>query len=124
MPAGAQYRNGVPPARHAHVLLMRGQLILERFFPGICHDLVAAGGIEFDATRNLAWLTPAGWGARFTSGLLAVSTTRSLLEWTVRRRLRRQPEVEFRDGFAVLGLVRAADRPAVAAVRLHGRTPI
>jgi flavin-dependent dehydrogenase len=122
LPDTPEYRVGVPQARHAHVLLTRGQVILEELFPGIRRQLVDAGGVEFDAARDLAWLTPAGWGARFTSGLIAVATTRALLEWTVRRRLREFPEVRIRDGIVVRGLVRSDDGHAVSGVRLAGQT--
>jgi flavin-dependent dehydrogenase len=36
-------RKGVPQARHVHALLLRGQAILERLFPGLQRDLAAAG---------------------------------------------------------------------------------
>jgi 2-polyprenyl-6-methoxyphenol hydroxylase-like FAD-dependent oxidoreductase len=120
LPDTPDYRVGVPQARHAHVLLTRGQIILEQLFPGIQHQLVDAGGIEFDVARDVAWLTPAGWGVRYPSGLIGVSTTRALLEWTVRRCLREHPEVRIRDGVVVRGLVRSADGSAVNGVRLGG----
>jgi 2-polyprenyl-6-methoxyphenol hydroxylase-like FAD-dependent oxidoreductase len=50
LPDAPEFRSGVPQARHAHVLLMRGRVILEQLFPGICRDLVSAGGLEFDMT--------------------------------------------------------------------------
>ena len=31
LPDGPEFRRGAPQARHAHILLVRGQMILERF---------------------------------------------------------------------------------------------
>jgi 2-polyprenyl-6-methoxyphenol hydroxylase-like FAD-dependent oxidoreductase len=118
LPDAPEFRSGVPQARHAHVLLMRGRVILEQLFPGICRELVSAGGLEFDMTRDLAWLTPEGWGATFSSGILAVSASRALLEWSVRQRLLRRPEVRILDGVVARGLVPTSDRTGVAGVRL------
>jgi flavin-dependent dehydrogenase len=122
LPDTPEYRVGVPQARHAHALLTRGQLILEQLFPGICDQLIDAGGVALDTACDLAWLTPAGWGTRFTSDLIAVSTTRALLEWTVRRCLREHPEVRIRDGVAIRGLIRSADGSAISGVRLASQT--
>src|SRR5437588_6993875 len=42
-PEGPAPRKGVPQARHPHVLLTRGRLILEQLFPGLGEELLAAG---------------------------------------------------------------------------------
>ena len=61
LPAGIEPRRGVPQARHVHVLLVRGQELYERLFPGLRQELVAAGAPLLDAARDLGWFTPAGW---------------------------------------------------------------
>ena len=80
-------RKGVPQARHVHALLKRGRVALERLFPGIGDELVAAGAPTLDMANDIAWLNPAGWGVRFPSDLGFVSFSRDLLDWHVRRRL-------------------------------------
>ena len=57
-PTQADYRNGVPQARHLHILLVRGMRILEKLFPGIDAELEAEGAkpmrwawIRSDASR-------------------------------------------------------------------------
>src|SRR5688500_2601312 len=42
-PGTAEARTGVPQARHAHALMMRGRLIFEQLFPGLQAELTAAG---------------------------------------------------------------------------------
>jgi hypothetical protein len=42
------FRPGVPQGRQIHTLLLRGQLILERMFPGIQTKLLSNGAIKQD----------------------------------------------------------------------------
>jgi hypothetical protein len=53
-------RPGIPQSRHPHVLLNRGKIILEEFFPGLEKELVAAGAPSVDP-KSMAWFSPAGW---------------------------------------------------------------
>src|SRR5436190_15650080 len=60
-PDKPQDRKGVPQARHTHALLLRGQHILEEFFPGLEHDLTEAGAPEVNWMRDIQLLTPTVW---------------------------------------------------------------
>jgi 2-polyprenyl-6-methoxyphenol hydroxylase-like FAD-dependent oxidoreductase len=86
-------RPGVRQARHLHALLPRGRRILERWFPGITSEFQAAGAEVLDVANDIAWLTPQGWGVRFPSRFEALTLTRDLLDWVVRRRLLQLPNV-------------------------------
>src|SRR5215467_5330502 len=121
-PAVPAPRKGVPQARHQHVLLARGRLILEHYFPGLQAELVQAGAPLLDMAQDLAWLTPAGWGARFSSDLLMFGCSRDLLEWTIRQRVSSTPGVRFLQGCETTGLVLNASGSAVTGIRLksHG----
>ena len=112
-------RKGVPQAHHLHVLLMRGQLIFEQLFPGLRAELLAAGAPHLDSAADLAWLTPAGWGVRFTSGLGGYSCSRDLLEWSVHRRVAAQTRVRFLEDREVVGLLSDAGRRGVAGARVR-----
>src|SRR5436305_14125436 len=103
-PAELGPRKGVPQARHLHVLLARGQIVLERLFPGMRDNLIGGGATLIDATRDLAWLTPAGWGPRFESGLNYVACSRDQIDGSVLRRMRAVPNVVFRGGVDATGL--------------------
>jgi 2-polyprenyl-6-methoxyphenol hydroxylase-like FAD-dependent oxidoreductase len=113
---GPSPRRGVPQARHQHALLKRGQLIIEKLFPGIRDELIAAGAPTVDMAGDFQWLTAAGWAVRFPSELLIITCSRDLLEWSIRRRLLSHPRVRFIDGTAVTGLLARADGNGVAGV--------
>jgi 2-polyprenyl-6-methoxyphenol hydroxylase-like FAD-dependent oxidoreductase len=104
LPQYPEPRKGVPQARHLHVLLARGRLILEELFPSLVEQLVALGAPVIDMAMDLAWLTPAGWGARCKSGVEIVGCSRDLLEWCVRRRLSDFENVGFLGECDVIGL--------------------
>src|SRR4051794_7479942 len=68
LPEEPTFRKGIPQAHHTHVLMMRGQQSLERFFPGFEGDLDAAG------VPRMRWLTDTqmfygdGWLPQFDLG--------------------------------------------------------
>ena len=98
-------RPGVPQARHLHALLSRGRRrILERWFKGITSEFQAAGAQILDVANEIAWLTPQGWGVRFPSKFEALTLTRDLLDWVVRRRLLQLPNVKLLHGCEVKSL--------------------
>lgn len=71
--------------------------------------------------RSRAWLTPAGWGIRFPSGLATIAFSRELLDWHVRRRLGAFEGVRFLEEHDVKGLVTTADGAGVAGARVRPR---
>ena len=99
-------RPGVPHSRHLHGLLPRGLQIVEALFPGIREELESHGAVPLDVGNDIAWLTAQGWGVKFRSGLEALSVTRDLLDWIIRRRIQRQTNVKFVDATGVVGLSR------------------
>ncbi|MPY86803.1 MAG: 2-polyprenyl-6-methoxyphenol hydroxylase-like oxidoreductase [Luteitalea sp.] len=98
-------RTGTPQASHAHVLLQRGRRILSELLPGLEEDLLAAGALLLDFAKDVAWLTPAGWGVRYDSELPTLSCSRALLEWAVRRHVVRLTGIHIQSGFRVVRLV-------------------
>lgn len=109
-------RTGVPQGRHAHVLLGRGQQVLEELFPGFTEDAVVAGSpvADFGALRSYVGsrrLRPARTGA------LCLSMTRPALDARLLARLRTIPSVRLLAGTAALGLV--ADAGLVRGVRVR-----
>jgi 2-polyprenyl-6-methoxyphenol hydroxylase-like FAD-dependent oxidoreductase len=103
--SGSGLRRGVPQASHQHLLLARGQQLLEALFPGLRDELMAHGAQPLDVAGDLAWLTPAGWSPRFRSGITIVPCTRQLLEGCLRERVRANPRVGIRDEQQVVGLL-------------------
>ncbi len=120
-PAGPAFRKGVPQARHVHVLLKRGQMILESLFPGIEAELTAAGVPQVDWIADSQALGARGWLPRFQTNLKGVSPSRDLLEWTIRQRLARNERVSFKEGCDVVGLLPNGSASGVAGVRVRAR---
>jgi flavin-dependent dehydrogenase len=121
LPGEPSPRKGVPQARHVHALLVRGRTILEQLFPGLEAELVAAGAIQLDVSADFLWLSPAGWGPRFPSGVVTVSLSRDLLEWSVRRRLAALGKARFVEECDAIDLLANADRSGVIGVRVQSR---
>jgi 2-polyprenyl-6-methoxyphenol hydroxylase-like FAD-dependent oxidoreductase len=57
VPDTPEFRSGVPQARHAHILLPRGQAILEQHFPGLGDELVANGATVIDRGEDIVCAT-------------------------------------------------------------------
>lgn len=122
LPERSAPRKGVPQAYHLHVLLKRGRIILERLFPGLGNELVAAGAPVLDMAKDVAWLTPAGWGVRFPSELAMIAFSRELLDWHVRRQLDAYHDnVRFLEEHDATGLVPGADGTSVAGAHVRPR---
>src|SRR4029450_6604550 len=80
-PDGAEWRKGVPQARHVHVLLTQGGRIVAHYFPGICDELVHDGSYRVDMAGDTRWLHFGDWKVRFPSGMTMLSQSRAFLEW-------------------------------------------
>lgn len=117
-PAG---RDGVPQARHIHILLLRGKQILEQLFPGIMHELTTAGVPTLNWTADALTLSKAGWLPRYKSNLLIHTCSRDLLEWTVRQRLLSNPRVRFIERHQVIDLLSNDNKSRITGVQLRSR---
>jgi 2-polyprenyl-6-methoxyphenol hydroxylase-like FAD-dependent oxidoreductase len=121
-PAEPVFRKGVPQSRHLHVLLGKGRALLDRFFPRLTDEVVAAGAPLLKFGRDALWLTSAGWSERFdTDEPLMLSSSRELLEFTVRKRLFDSGRVQFIEDCDVTGLTATPDRSAVTGVTIQPR---
>lgn len=111
-------RKGVPQSGHAHVLLLRGQEILEEFFPGLEAELAAADAPFVDWIADCQMLGMKGWELRFPSDLVTRTCSRNLLEWTVRQRLANYSNIEFLQDSLVTELLSNKKRNTVTGVRI------
>lgn len=119
-PARPEPRKGVPQARHVHILLRRGELILERLFPGITAELTSCEVPLVDWTNDVLWLSAYGWMPRF-KGMCIPASSRDLLEWHIRRRLAAVPNVRWIERTDVTGLLADQSRTRVTGVRVRNR---
>jgi 2-polyprenyl-6-methoxyphenol hydroxylase-like FAD-dependent oxidoreductase len=120
-PEDPVFRPGVPQGRHVHILLLRGQQILEELFPGIRRDLVARGAIECDFLNDYPFRLPSGWLTRSPSQLLGYVSTRFLLEWQVRQALIKNPQIQILEGHEVVNVVAGNDAQSITGVSLRTR---
>jgi 2-polyprenyl-6-methoxyphenol hydroxylase-like FAD-dependent oxidoreductase len=114
------HRRGVPQNGHAHGLFASGREIWEGFFPGLVEDVLRAGAVKADITRDAHWCFETGEQARFESGLDAVLVSRPLLKGMVRRRVRDLSNVLFLDGRQVKGLATDSSNRRVIGVQVEG----
>jgi 2-polyprenyl-6-methoxyphenol hydroxylase-like FAD-dependent oxidoreductase len=119
LPEGPEDRRGVPQGRHVHVLLMRGQLILEQLFPGLVAGLCSAGAELMDLSADISIRGRQGWQLRFPSGITLIGCSRSLLEWGVRQRVATHPGVSIMAATTVTGLIQKAGGHAITGVRVR-----
>jgi len=120
-PTQPQWRQGVPQSHHGHVLLTKGQQILEQLFPGLQAELAAAGAPRVDWTADCPLLGLFGWAPRFSSELKTHVTTRNLLEWSIRQRLLGCSNIRFLPSTQVIGLLSDADKTCVTGVKVRSR---
>ncbi len=122
-PDKPQDRRGVPQARHAPALLLRGQHILEGLFPGLEQDLTQGGAPEVNWMRDIQLLTPYAWLQRTDFGYVSHIVSRVLLEWHIRERVLANPKPSAMLGCDVLGLTMNADKTRVTGIRYQSREP-
>jgi 2-polyprenyl-6-methoxyphenol hydroxylase-like FAD-dependent oxidoreductase len=122
LPEGAAPRPGAPQAQQYHILLRRGLELLQKLFPGLDQELMAAGAVPFDMTHDVKLRTRGKWLAQFVSGRQLLSCSRILLEAALRRRLRQDARIRFIEGVEVTGLETNAQQTAVTGVQYRSRT--
>ncbi len=118
-PTGPAPRRGTPQSHHAHVLLKRGELILEELFPGLTQELVAGGAYRIDPSAAVCWYHYGHWKIRYRSRFRTLFQTRPFLEWLIFRRVVTHPRITFRGGTAVTGLDMDAEGARVVGVRVR-----
>jgi flavin-dependent dehydrogenase len=106
LPERPESRRGVPQDTQAHVLLYRGQTVIEDLLPGFRADLLRRGAVSYDSGR-MPWLGEYGWLGTDHPGYEVLSATRPLMEAVTRNRVAALAGVRFRDGASVIGLTRS-----------------
>jgi 2-polyprenyl-6-methoxyphenol hydroxylase-like FAD-dependent oxidoreductase len=121
LPQTPDFRKGAPHARHAHGLLVRGQQIMETYFPGLGEELHAQGGVPVNMGTDLALYIGGVPVSRFDSDLVAMGCSRPLLEYTIQQRLRQLGRVRFVEGYDVTGICTDAERTRATGIRMQQR---
>lgn len=122
LPTAPDFRRGIPQARHAHTLPLRGQKILEKQFPGLMAELLAQGAVPIKGGSEMAFFIAGGWHQlRHQAAVVSMTCSRPLLETTIYRRLAQQAKVEIIEGHEAVGLCTDPSGEQVSGVRLRPR---
>ena len=115
----AEHRKGVPQARHAHQLLLRGLQAVEQIFPGLTEELKGAGAVPVNLAQDLKWHVFGQTRVQYESALSILSLSRPLLESTIYKRVAAQPNIRLLPRTEVLGIETDASGAAVAGLRVR-----
>jgi len=120
LPGAPAPRLGTPQARHTHGLLAGGCRALEHLFPGIELDLVEAGAVRMRLRRDMRFEVP-GFDPlpQRDFGFDQFLLSRPALELVCRRRVEREPNIEFKPRSRVTELIASPDSRGVAGVRFE-----
>ncbi|GAB3463669.1 FAD-dependent oxidoreductase [Actinophytocola sediminis] len=111
-------RRGVPQGRHVHGLLARGQQTLEELFPGFTEEAERAGAPTGDLGAH-RWYIAGRQARRAVTGVGYISFTRPVLENFVRTKVAALPNVEFRTGRDIVGLLSTPDGSRITGARVR-----
>lgn len=118
LPADATHRAGTPQSRHGHALFSGGLRALDEVFSGFTDHLAQGGAVKIDATLDIR--IERGGFDPFPQRELDIITycaSRPLIEFTARQLAGQQPNVEFRKGHRVRGIVATPKDAIVTGVR-------
>jgi 2-polyprenyl-6-methoxyphenol hydroxylase-like FAD-dependent oxidoreductase len=119
-PQEPAFRPGVPQGRQVHTTLLRGQRVLETFFPGLGTKLVARGAIERDYGNESLYYY-GGRCPRIPPVLHGWNCSRLLLEWQIRQELGKYVQLQILEGYEVVHLLFDEERRSVNGVQFRVR---
>lgn len=105
LPAEPIWRKGAPQSRHVHVLLRGGRNVMDYYLPGFTTDMIAQDAQLIDMADDTAWYHSGGWKLRFASGVTLLCSSKGFLEWNLRQRVLKIPNITVRDQCGATSLV-------------------
>ena len=121
MADGLEFPKGVPQSRHPHVLLIRGEQILEDLFPGFRQNLLDGGANRLNFGRDLKMRFPDGWLPHYETAMEATATSRRLLDHTIYQRVAENRKITFKANSEVMALCTDDDNQRVIGVQIRNR---
>ena len=121
LPQSANFRGGVPQARHLHTLLVKGQRIMEEMFPGFNEAMLDEGAVPMTWGKDTHFVSTGGYTKHFESDIKSNSFARASLEWLVRRRVNTISTIEFLPETRVERLLTNEDRSVVTGIATLSR---
>lgn len=119
-PATPTFRPGTPQARHVHTMLLKGQRLLEAWFPRLKEKLLASGTIERAYGHESLYVYGGGRCPTLPPLLHGWNCSRLLLEWHLRQEVCAFPNVQVMEGMEVVHLLSTQEK-AVCGVQLRTR---
>lgn len=80
-------RKGQPQTRHIHLVLAHAMNILTAYFPSLKKELIANGALELDVGNYYNWYSYGGFKKKGVTGITALTMTRELLEYHVKKQV-------------------------------------
>jgi 2-polyprenyl-6-methoxyphenol hydroxylase-like FAD-dependent oxidoreductase len=114
-------RKTLPQSYQANGLLARGVFAMEELFPGIVQELVDYGVPKGDLSGRCRWYFQGLRLKQQTGDLPTLGVLRPELEWRIRERVQKIPNVTFVEQHDILGLVTTGDNSKVIGARVQAR---
>ncbi|PFD41875.1 FAD-dependent oxidoreductase [Bacillus cereus] len=115
---GKSSRKRVPQSNHPHVLLKGGENAIEELFPNITNELIEAGSIINNFTRDLKWHQFGLWKQPFIEEVHMIQQSRPLLEWHIQKRIHQISNITIKYETLVKGLLVDAKLNKVCGVKV------
>ncbi|PGU78278.1 FAD-dependent oxidoreductase [Bacillus cereus] len=115
---GKSLRKRVPQSNHPHVLLKGGENAIEELFPNITNELIEAGSIINNFTRDLKWHQFGLWKQPFIGEVHMIQQSRPLLEWHIQKRIHQISNITIKYETLVKGLLVDAKLNKVCGVKV------
>lgn len=112
-------RRGVPQANHFHAMLEAARATLEDLFPGFGEDLLSAGALLHDGSREVRFYMEGGFLAEGPRRRPAYTATRPLYEYVVRRHVDAHDSVQFWENCQVTDYLLDDTQTTVTGVRVR-----
>ncbi len=107
----------VPQSNHPHVLLKGGEKAIEELFPNITNELIEAGSVVHNFTRDLKWHQFGLWKQPFTGEVHMIQQSRFLLEWHIQKRIDQVSNITIKYETVIEGLLIDGKRNKVCGVK-------
>lgn len=115
-------RKSVPQMKHAHLLLGAANEMLDSMYPGIVAELERNGALLLDSGADVAIYHYGAWKPRFKMNFPTIGCSRPFLEWHIRQRTEKIPNIEIRHEHVVEHLVTNESRNVVVGVNVRNST--
>lgn len=120
LPEELTYRKGVPQAYHHHVLLKRGQGVIERLFPGFDKALAELDAPQIDYGLDVQLIASDGALPRFESGLALRPCRRVAVDYVLYQKLKERRNITFLGATKVTDLIISRDDHKVKGLYVAG----